>query len=188
MSDQACFIVHELGRITAIIKGARNAVEPPVGEYLDYTGDIDVTLKHYISDGEPVQIPVQPSISHEFNYQTGQWALDIENGKKDAWERIKISRKSAELATFVWNGNVLQCDEASRQRIQVAVQAAIIDSNAEFVWTLADNSTLALDAAQIKQIGQALSNHISQCHERGRILRAQINAATTQEELEAIVW
>ena len=73
MSSQACFIAHEQGRITAIIIGARNATEPPIGDYIDYEGDIEVSLNHDISNGEPVEIPEQPSISHRFDYAAGEW-------------------------------------------------------------------------------------------------------------------
>jgi hypothetical protein len=55
-------------------------------------------------------------------------------------------------------------------------------------WTLADNTVQTFTATEYVQIGQALANHVSQCHERGRILRQQIQSATTEAELEAIVW
>lgn len=188
MSNQACFIAYEQGRITAIIKGARNAIEPPAGDYLDYTGDIEVTLNHYISDGEPVEIPEKPSASHQFDYEAGQWTLDIADAKADAWIRIKKERTAAEFSTFDWGAHTFQCDEASQMRIQAAVQTAMLDDTTSLIWTLADNSTQTFAAAEIKQIGQALANHVNTCHERGRILRQQIQAATTQEELEAIAW
>jgi hypothetical protein len=47
---------------------------------------------------------------------------------------------------------------------------------------------VTLNALELKQMGQALADHVNECHERGRILREQIIAATTQTELEAIVW
>jgi hypothetical protein len=185
---KACFIAYEQGRITAIIKGARNAIEPPDGDYLDYTGDIEVTLNHYISDGEPVEIPEKPSASHQFDYEAGQWTLDIEDAKADAWIRIKASRAAAEFSTFTWGSYIFQCDQDSQMRIQAGVQAAMLNDNMSIVWTLADNTTQTFTATELKQIGQALSDHVSQCHERGRILRGQIDAATTEEDLEAIVW
>jgi hypothetical protein len=82
----------------------------------------------------------------------------------------------------------VQCDESSQVRIQAAVQAAIIDDSVADVWTFADNSTQTLNATELKAIAKALAEHVKACHERGRMLRAQINAATTLQELEAIVW
>lgn len=188
MSNQACFIVHEQGRITAIIQGARSATEPPAGDYIDYEGDIDVTLNHYISDGEPVEIPEQPSISHQFDYEAGEWTLDIEDARADAWTRIKGDRSSAEFSTFEWGEYTFDADEISQRRLQGVVQLAVIDDTISVDWTLADNTVQTFTAAEYVQIGVALSDHVSQCHERGRILRQQIESANTQEELEAIVW
>ena len=63
-----------------------------------------------------------------------------------------------------------------------------MDASVSLDWTLADNSVQTFTAADYVQIGQALANHVSGCHERGRILRQQIESATTETELEAIVW
>ena len=129
-----------------------------------------------------------PSGGHVFNYATGSWDLDIDLARSAKWDPINAARSAQEHDTFEWNGNVLQCDESSQVRIQAAVQAAIIDDSVTNVWTLADNSTQTLNATELKAMGKALSEHIKACHDRGRMLRAQIDAATTQQELEAIVW
>jgi len=143
---------------------------------------------HYVKDGEIIEKGVQPSEGHVFNYATEQWELDIDLARGKKWKAIKIERQMRELSTFEWNTHTFQCDEPSQMRIQSAVQAAIIDDGLNMVWTLANNTTQTFSAAEIKQIGQALANHVNTCHERGRILRAEIQAATTQEELEAITW
>lgn len=145
-------------------------------------------LHDYVKDGEIVSKGAQPSEGHVFNYATEQWELDIDLARSKKWKAIKIERQMRELSTFEWNTHTFQCDQASQMRIQSAVQAAIIDDGLNMVWTLADNTTQTFSAAEIKQIGQALANHVNTCHERGRILRAEIQAATTQEELEAITW
>jgi len=188
MSNQACFIAHEQGRITAIIIGARNATEPPLGDYIDYEGDIEVSLNHYISNGEPVEIPEQPSISHRFDYAAGEWTLDIEDAKTDAWTRIKGARSAAEFSTFEWNTHAFDCDEVSQRRIQGAVQLAALDDTTVMDWTLADNSVQTFNATDLQQIGQALAAHVNACHVKARGLRAQIDAATSEAELDAITW
>ena len=50
----------------------------------------------------------------------------------------------------------------------------------------ADNSTVSLNATELKQVGQALSSHIDACHVKARGLRTQINAAETEAELDLI--
>lgn len=129
-----------------------------------------------------------PSETHYFDYQLKQWAADLADLQAAKWIEIKAARDAEEASTFDWGAYTFQCDQTSQVRIQAAVQAAMLDDTISLVWTLADNTTQTFTASELKQIGQALSSHVSQCHERGRILRGQIDAATTEEDLEAIVW
>jgi len=145
-------------------------------------------LHDYVKDGAIVSKGAQPSEGHVFNYATEQWELDIDLARSKKWKAIKIERQVRELSTFEWNTHTFQCDEASQMRIQAAVQAAIIDDGLSMVWTLADNTTQTFNATELKQIGKALSDHVKQCHDRGRILRGEIEAATTVDDLEAISW
>ena len=143
---------------------------------------------YYVASGEVREKGAQPSEGHVFNYATGAWDLDIALAQSKKWVAIKAARQAQEHGSFNWNGHSFQCDEISQMRMQAAVQAAIIDDAISMVWTLADNTTQTFNATELRQIGKALSDHVKECHDRGRMLRAQIDAATTQEELEAIVW
>lgn len=143
---------------------------------------------HYVDAGALVEKPEQPSPQHTFNYATKQWVYDLSVNRDKKWLEIKSARSAEEFGTFVWNDHEFDCDELSQRRIQGAVQLAAIDPDMTLDWTLADNSVQTFTAAEYVQIGQALATHVSQCHERGRILRQQINQAATESELEAIVW
>jgi hypothetical protein len=145
---------------------------------------------HYVSvaNTEIRTYPDKPAEGYVFNYSTEAWELNLTLAKDFKWADIKTARKSQEFGTFDWGGYAFQCDEVSQRRIQSAVQLAEIDSTMTLDWTLADNTVQTFTAAEYVQIGQALANHVSQCHERGRILRQQIQSATTEAELEAIVW
>lgn len=166
------------------------AIEASSLNHVDITRvDHDVTVEdYYVSDNEVLAKGERPSESYTFNYASGSWELDIELAKGYKWESIKDSRNAQEFGTFEWGGYTFQCDEVSQRRIQGAVQLSAIDDTLTLDWTLADNSVQTFTAADYIQIGQALAVHVSQCHERGRILRLEIEAATTLEELEAIVW
>ena len=101
---------------------------------------------------------------------------------------MKDARNSQEFGEFAWNSNTFQCDPGSQSRIQAAVQSAIIDTSFTTTWTLSDNTTQTLNATELKELGKALADHVKQCHDRGRIVRGLIDAATTEADLEAIVW
>tara|TARA_A100001035_G_scaffold255376_1_gene229897 strand:- start:43 stop:609 length:567 start_codon:yes stop_codon:yes gene_type:complete len=142
----------------------------------------------YVKDGAIVSKGTQPSQGHVFNYETEQWELDIALARSVKWKEVKLERQIRELSTFDWNSHTFQCDEISQIRLQAAVQAATIDDTISMVWTLADNSTETFNATELKQIGKALADHLKVCHDRGRILRGEINAAQNLEELEAVSW
>lgn len=120
----------------------------------------------------------------------GEWvdSRDLEQKKQDKWVEIKAARTAQEFGSFEWGGYVFQCDEVSQRRIQGAVQLAMLDPTLTLDWTLADNTVQTFTAAEFEAIGQALAAHVSQCHERGRILRQEIDAATSEQDLEAISW
>lgn len=189
MSAQVTYICYtELGQITSILKGPRAAIEPPDGLYLEYEGEEEVKVDWYVSGQEVLPKPEQPSAEYVFNYAAGQWEFDLELAKSKKWNLIKTQRDAQEFGSFQWGDYTLDCNEVSQRRLQGAVQLAAINPDMTLDWTLADNTVQTFTAADYVQIGQALAIHVSQCHERGRILRQQINEATTQEDLEAIVW
>jgi hypothetical protein len=136
-----------------------------------------------------IVFPTQsPSSDHSFDYEAKQWVALLSDQKETKWKAIKRSRDAEEFGTFVWNGYTFDCDEVSQRRIQGAVQIAALDTNTVMDWTLADNTVQTFNATELQQIGQALGAHVNACHVKGREKRAQIDAATTEAELDAISW
>jgi hypothetical protein len=157
--------------------------------YLLVESDIDLDRFYVNTDtSEVVEYPEKPSDAHVFNFASRAWELDLGEARDMAWSRIKRSRNADEFSTFEWNSHTFQCDERSQSRIMSAVQRAQLDSTLTMVWTLSDNSTVTLNATELKQVGQALASHIDACHVKARGLRTQINAAETEAELDLITW
>lgn len=181
------------GMITGVRSGnSRGVLADAVASgqsYLLTEDDVDLD-QFYVNVGtsEVVQYPEKPSEAHVFNFTSYAWELDLTEAKSLAWKRIKRDRNAEEFSTFEWNSHTFQCDERSQSRIVSAVQRAQLDSTLTMVWTLADNSTVSLNATELKQVGQALSSHIDACHVKARGLRTQINAAETEAELDLITW
>lgn len=117
---------------------------------------------------------------------------DIEKEARLKWSTIKKFRSIHEFGQFIWDGLAFDSDLTSQSRIQGAAQLAQITLAAgqpfSIDWTLADNTVVTLDANQMISVGLALGNHINACHSKARLLRQQIESATTKEEIEAIVW
>ena len=181
----------ESGRIT----GKTIAPEPIIASALETaTNAIRITQgpiseeTHYVEDGQLVEKPEQPSTEHIFDYATKQWVYDLTKHRDEKWSEIKYKRSAEEFGTFVWNGFTFDCDEVSQRRIQGAVQLAALDNTTEMDWTLADNSSQTFNSTELQQVGQALGAHVNACHVKARDIRAQIDAATTEAELDAISW
>jgi hypothetical protein len=120
----------------------------------------------------------------------------LEAARTRAWARIKASRSAAEYGGFDCQiGGVtmrFDGDAENQRRLQGAVAlaqvAAAVNQPFAVTWTLADNSVVTLSASNITAAGVALGTHVTACFDRGRTLRAQIEAATTKAELDAIIW
>lgn len=152
-------------------------------------GEIDDS-RYYIVNGEPVEIPPRPSEHHTFDWSTHTWVdprtlADLKNAK---WEEIKHERNRVEFGGFEWDGSWFDSDRLSQSRIQGAAQLAQLTPDFSIDWTLADNSVRTLDAEQMVAVGLALGLHVNAAHAHARAIRAQIEAATTAEAVNAITW
>lgn len=179
------------GKIKGCMNGPMSVLEaahadPEVNSI--FSDDRVSNTTHYVFDGSILPKGEQPSNGHIFNYVTGVWELDLDLAKNAKWSEIKYQRERAEFGTFVWNDFTFDCNEVSQRRIQGAVQLAALDTNVVMDWTLSDNSSQTFNATELQQIGQALGAHVNACHVKARGLRAAIDAATTETELDAINW
>lgn len=79
-------------------------------------------------------------------------------------------------------------DPVSVRRINGAVQmAGIVPPEAFSIsWTMADNSVVSVNAAQMTQVGLAVGQHVDACHQHYRTLRDLLEAATDLAEVEAV--
>ena len=118
---------------------------------------------------------------------------DIETARACKWADIKAERDRLECGGFDMPGiGRFDSDADSRARIVGAVTAAKIAQDASqpfnVEWTLADNTTVMLDADQVISVGFAMLTHSTSTHEKGRNLRSAIVAAEDAESLDAITW
>lgn len=135
-----------------------------------------------------------PTSKHRLRSDTLLWedTTTLSDHKDAQWELIRSERDAREASGFFYAGKMLDSDPRSVQRINTAVQAAqaAVAANQPFtlLWTCQDNSTLWFDAAGMMGMPAALAVYANTLHETARDLRAQIDAATTISEIEAITW
>ncbi len=105
---------------------------------------------------------------------------------------ITAARNGAEMAGFQYLGETFDSDMLSVQRIGIAAQAAnaAIAAGQPFAlgWGAKNNVIVNMTAAQVAGMPVALATAAVALHEKSRLLKAQIEAATTAAEVEAVVW
>lgn len=143
----------------------------------------------FVRDGAVIDLGPAPSPFHVI--QDGSWVdpRSIDALRAARWEGIKSDRARAEAAPLEFDGHVFDADAASQAKIAGAVQMASLAGGSFAIdWTLADNTTVTLSAASMVGLGIALGTRSAQVYAIARGLRTQVEAATTREQLDAIVW
>ena len=144
----------------------------------------------YFSKGAFHAIPEKPAGHYSFDYSKKAWVdpRTLDDIKLAKWEIIKQARSSAEFGGFTWDGSPFDSDAISQSRIQGALQLAAMVPGFTVDWTLANNSARNLNAADLANVGAALGMHVAAQHAKARLLRSQIEAATTVAEVDAVTW
>lgn len=112
--------------------------------------------------------------------------------KEAQWATIKAAREAAIDAPLVTPYGTVDSQAKDRTNITDAIlllqtlEAAGTPTTIDF--TLADNTAVTLTTAQMVNIGLLLGQKVQAAHGQARARRAQIDAATTKAEVEAVVW
>lgn len=190
--------VSVVGKITKIVKCPHDEtafhLTPDSGERIIECGAGISDSTHYVNElNDFVAFPEKPGPLWEWDWQSKTWSgPGIEIARLEKWSLIKAARDAHENGGFDTAWGRFDSDPASQTKLIGAAQLASIAlaQGAPFgiEWTLQDNTSVPLDAMQMIAVGAALAAHIDAAHQRGRQLRAQIEAATTLQDLEAIQW
>ncbi len=140
-----------------------------------------------------VASPASPGSAYTWDWPSKAWVLNLTVGQLAAWARVKAARDAAINAGVTYNGNVYDSDAKAQLRVTGAAQMAqlaIAAGNTTYSinWTLANNSTVTLTAQEVLAMAQTVGTNYQTLFAKGQTLRAQINAATTQAQLDAVQW
>lgn len=127
---------------------------------------------------------------------TGDWYLagyapkkPLSELKEEKRAEINQARDEAEQGGFEYMGKVFDSDKVSCIRMMGASQAlANAPAETTITWTCQDNSTIDLNGTEFAGLVVALAAHSNTCHQKATELKAQIEKATSAEELEEIKW
>ncbi len=144
-------------------------------EFIKYSDIKETKDKYVLVDGK---------------YITEAQAFEKNKEKKRA--EINAARDAAEQGGFFYMGKTFDSDVVSCIRIQGAAQsmqaASMVEDVPSITWTCKDNTTIELTAQELLGLSVALAEWSNTCHKKATELKAQIELANTQEELEKITW
>lgn len=100
---------------------------------------------------------------------------------------LKYQRDIAEVQPIEYNGNLYDYDEKARDRINAAIIALDVQGEgAKISWTTADNEDAVVTAQDLRAIVAAVAVRSNLLHIAYRKAKAQVEAASTAEEVEAV--
>jgi hypothetical protein len=168
-------------------------MSPIAGDYDDLSQRVDLATGAVINYQPPAPL----------NDTTQTWAWDVPTSRwvsvktlaalqSDAWNRIKSARDAAIDAPLPTPYGTFDSYAEARNNISDAVLLAqTLTSVGQLVaiaYTLADNSVVTLNLAMIVTVGLLLGSKVQTARGTATGLRTLINAATTAQQLDAIVW
>lgn len=100
---------------------------------------------------------------------------------------LKAERDSKEVEPIAYNGNSFDYDDKARDRIAAAIIALDVQGEgAKISWTTADNEDAVVTAQDLRMIIASVAARSNKLHTAYRTAKAQVEAAGTAEEVEAV--
>ena len=111
----------------------------------------------------------------------------IENVKQRKILMLKRQRDVAEVEPIAYNGHLYDYDSKARERINAAIIALDQQgADAAIAWTTADDNDVTVTAADLRAVIAAVAMRSNALHTAYRVAKAQVEAATTKAEIDAI--
>ena len=111
----------------------------------------------------------------------------IENIRARKIVELKRQRDDAEVEPIEYGGHLYDYDSKARDRIAAAIIALDVQGDgAKISWTTADNEDAEVTAQDLRMIIAAVAARSNKLHTAYRTAKAQVEAASTAEEVEAV--
>lgn len=115
--------------------------------------------------------------------------VDMAAARAQRWEGIKAARTRRLAGTFTSGGLEFEIDQLNLPGAALdALRAQLAGEPWSQAWVLADNTVATLSATEMITAGRAMRAAISDLWAISETLRAQVEAATTPEQLASITW
>lgn len=112
----------------------------------------------------------------------------LEEAKESKIDYLKRTRNAKELEPISYNGVLFDADKDSLDRLNYAIITLTATHTESIQWTTAENTDVPMTVNDLNLVIASVGNRSNQLHIIYRQLKEQVNACTTVEEVEAIIW
>lgn len=111
----------------------------------------------------------------------------LESTKEHKILTLKIQRDAAEVEPIAYGRHLYDYDSKARDRINAAIIALSLQGEGATIdWTTADNQDVKVTANDLRMVIAAVAVRSNKLHTAYRTAKAQVEAASTAEEVEAV--
>lgn len=114
-------------------------------------------------------------------------APTLDELKAQKLTELKATRDNEEVKPISYQGYRFDYNDKARDRISAAIIALDV-SKGQIAWTTADNTEVMVNADDLRGVIAAVAMRSNELHIKYRQLKEQVEACTTKEALEKIVW
>jgi hypothetical protein len=161
--------------------------------------DYDPVLDAYLLNGVAVSYTPEQAASRATRpLGPVVWSNDVmawinpkslDDRKLDHWAAIKKARDAALAAPIVTAFGTFDADTDSQAKVTGAIlMLQLAPPGTTLSWTLHDNTTVSVAGSQMAEVGLLMGAQVQTAYTTSQSLRAQIDAATTVDQLASIVW
>ena len=138
-------------------------------------------------DGVFIPLSISDEALAELGVTVAQEEEPLENVKQRKILMLKRQRDAAEVEPVEYSGHLYDYDSKARDRIAAAIIALDVQGEgAKISWTTADNEDAVVTAQDLRMIIAAVAARSNKLHTAYRTAKAQVEAASTAEEVEAV--
>lgn len=101
---------------------------------------------------------------------------------------LKALRNQKELEPIEYNGTMFDADKDSLDRLNYAIITLTVGNKQNIEWTAADNTDVQMSANDLSAVIAAVGLRSDTLHRRYRELKVAVQAAQSNEEVEAVSW
>lgn len=138
---------------------------------------------------------IEQEVEQGFN---GQWYLlgyapekPLDELKQEKHNEINQAREQARKTEGVlYNDDLFDIDETSQSNILAQIKVAELLNNSEATYTYRSktNQNHSFTVTQLQELGLAIAQKVNEIYQKSWDLKAQVDAAETEEEIKNITW